>query len=106
MCLKVIRDVRLDLMRFLGVLIIMIAHAGPSFWLFQLRNFGTPLLIVTSALTYAEIYSVRKLDLKTFYRKRLTRLIIPAWIFLTLFFVSFGIASVVLHKEYPFFLII
>jgi len=50
------RDTSLDLMRFLGVLVLMLAHAEPPGWLFQLRNFGTPLLIVASAATYAVIY--------------------------------------------------
>ncbi len=96
------RNINLDLMRFLGILIIMIAHASPPEWLFQLRNFGTPLLIVISALTYAEVYSERQIDLSTFYKKRLARLIIPAWIFLTFYFFMIFVASEFLHRNYPF----
>jgi peptidoglycan/LPS O-acetylase OafA/YrhL len=96
------RNINYDLMRLIGVLVIMIAHASPPNWLFQLRNFGTPLLIVGSALTYALIYERRSLDIWKFYRKRLTRLALPAWIFLTFFFVSFYIVSALLGKIYPF----
>jgi peptidoglycan/LPS O-acetylase OafA/YrhL len=96
------RNINLDLMRFLGVLTIMVAHAGPPEWLFQLRNFGTPLLIVASALTYAAIYSTRTLDMRSFYKKRFTRLIVPAWFFLTFFFLFFVVAAKLMHKDYPF----
>ncbi len=96
------RNINYDLMRFLGVLIIMIAHASSPDWIFQLRNFGTPLLIVASALTYSVIYSTRTMDIGRFYRKRLARLIIPAWVFLTFFFISCYFAADIANIEYPF----
>jgi peptidoglycan/LPS O-acetylase OafA/YrhL len=80
------RDTSLDLLRFIGVLFIMIAHSQPPAWLFQLRNFGTPLLIVASALTVSKIYRNKELAIKAFYKKRLLKLTVPAWIFLTLYF--------------------
>ena len=96
------RDTSLDMMRFLGVLIVVIAHSGPPSWLFQLRNFGTPLLIVASALTYSAIYKSRNIEVWEFYRKRLARLIVPAWIFLTIFFISAYLVSSILDVRYPF----
>ncbi|TQV71752.1 acyltransferase [Exilibacterium tricleocarpae] len=96
------RNVSLDLMRFLGVIIIMIAHAEPPAWLFQLRNFGTPLLIVASGLTYVVIYRNRSLDLVPFLKKRLSRLILPAWIFLTVFFAVTWLIFTYLGQAYPF----
>ena len=96
------RNLKLDLLRFLGVVIIMVAHASPPFWLFQLRNFGTPLLIMASALTYAYIYKSRSIELKKFYKKRLTRLTIPIWIFLTFFFLFFYISCLLLNKEFMY----
>lgn len=80
------RESSLDIMRFIGVLFIMIAHSQPPEWLFQLRNFGTPLLIVASALTFSKIYRNREINIKEFYKKRLIKLTIPAWIFLTIYF--------------------
>jgi peptidoglycan/LPS O-acetylase OafA/YrhL len=96
------RNVNLDLLRFLGVLIIMIAHANPSSLFSQLRNFGTPLLIVGSSLTYAFIYKNRAIDLIPFYKKRLKRLTIPAWIFLIFFFAFFYVATLFFERDYPF----
>lgn len=96
------RNVNLDLIRFTGVLIIMIAHSSPPSWLFQLRNFGTPLLILGSALTYSFIYQHRSMNKGLFLKKRLKRLIFPLWVFLTFFFLFFWIASFVVKKDFPF----
>jgi len=96
------RDVSYDLMRVVGILCIMIDHAEPPGWLFQLRNFGTPLLIVTSALTYSTIYSRKKMEAGPFLKRRLSRLIFPAWIFLGLFFSVYFLISTLLEFHYPF----
>ncbi|MBK82508.1 MAG: hypothetical protein CMD81_01565 [Gammaproteobacteria bacterium] len=85
--MKIERNLNYDLMRLLGLVIIMVAHASPPAWLFQLRNFGTPLLVLGSGLTYALIFSKRKMDLKSFYAKRVKKLVIPVWFFLSFFFV-------------------
>lgn len=96
------RDVSLDYMRFFGILIIMVAHAEPPEWLFQLRNFGTPLLIVSSAATFAVIYRQRSLNALNFLKKRLSKLIFPAWAFLTFFFAFWGFVAWAMGKSYPF----
>lgn len=82
------RDLSLDLMRFIGILVVILAHSHPPGWLFQLRNFGTPLLVAASALTYSKIYNHREIIVKPFYFKRLSKLVIPTWIFLSLLFLS------------------
>ncbi|WP_299109762.1 acyltransferase [uncultured Winogradskyella sp.] len=96
------RNVNLDLLRFLGVLIIMVAHAKPPSVFFQLRNFGTPLLIVASSLTYAFIYKNKSIELIPFYKKRITKLTLPAWIFLIVFFLLFYVVTFIFNQDYPF----
>ncbi|WP_194766306.1 acyltransferase family protein [Tamlana sp. I1] len=96
------RNTKMDLIRFTGVMIIMIAHSSPPSWFYQLRNFGTPLLILGSALTYSYIYRHKSINLIPFLKKRLTRLTIPLWIFLTFFFLLFWTASLILKYDYPF----
>ncbi len=96
------RDRRLDLMRFFGIVLVITAHAEPPNWLFQLRNFGTPLLVAASALTYATIYQSREIKAGPFLRKRLTKLIIPAWCFLTFFFTLFALSAAVTERSFPF----
>jgi peptidoglycan/LPS O-acetylase OafA/YrhL len=97
------RNIKLDIIRFTGVLIIMVAHSNPPEWLFQLRNFGAPLLILGSALTYSFIYKHKTINKGEFFKKRLTRLIIPLWLFLTFFFLFFWIISLVIEeRSFPF----
>ena len=96
------RDVSIDLMRFLGVLSIMIAHAYPPEWIFQLRNFGMPMLVVASGLTYAVIYKQRTMEVGKFYRHRLSRLVIPAWIFMSLFYPLTYLGAKLAGVAYPF----
>lgn len=97
-----VRNLKFDLIRFTGVLVIMIAHSNPPGWLFQLRNFGTPLLILGSALTYGYIYRFKSIDPVPFFKKRLARLTFPAWAFLSFFFLFFWVASLLLDKDFPF----
>lgn len=95
------RNYNYDLLRLLGLMVIMIAHSSPPGWLFQLRNFGTPLLVIGSALTYSYIFCCKPLDIRPFLKKRFTRLIFPLWFFLTFFFIiAFIITS--FNKEFPF----
>ena len=96
------RDLSIDIMRFLGVLSIMIAHAGPPGWIFQLRNFGMPMLVVASGMAHALIYQTRPLTVLAFYRHRLSRLVIPAWIFMLFFFPALYGITYLLGKPYPF----
>lgn len=96
------RNLNYDLMRLLGLLVIMIAHSSPPGWLFQLRNFGTPLLVIGSALTYSLIFKGRSIDVGVFYSKRLTRLVLPVWVFVTFFFLLVYVASIYIGVGYPF----
>lgn len=96
------RNLNYDLLRLLGLLIIVIAHSNPPEWLFQLRNFGTPLLVLGSGLTYALIYSHRTLNIRSFYPKRIKNLLLPVWLFLTLFFVGYYLFSQLIDSEFPF----
>jgi peptidoglycan/LPS O-acetylase OafA/YrhL len=80
------RIINLDLLRLLGILLIIVAHSNPPGWLFQLRNFDVPLLIIASAMTYRAVYENKKIDIFLFYKKRVSRLILPVWIFLSAFF--------------------
>ncbi len=96
------RNLNYDLIRFLGLVVIMLAHSSPPEWIFQLRNFGTPLLVIGSGLTYALIYTYKEMEIRQFFKKRVARLIFPAWMFLSFFFFSFYLAAEFVEKEYPF----
>lgn len=96
------RDLNIDIMRFLGVMSIMIAHANPPDWLFQLRNFGMPMLVIASGMAHAVIYQTRPLVVKELYRHRLSRLVVPTWIFMLFFFPLLYVVLKLAGKPYPF----
>ncbi len=76
------RDFTIDMLRFVGVSLILLAHIVPPDGLFQLRSFDVPLMIFVSGLSY----SGRQItDYAGFVRKRLGRLLIPLYLFLAVY---------------------
>lgn len=81
------RDQRIDLLRFIGLSMIIFAHVGPPGLLFQLRNFDVPLMVLISGMSYGLSY--RETGTYTSYLwKRFKRLVLPVWLFLTAYFLS------------------
>lgn len=98
------RDVRIDTLRALAILLIMYAHTRPPQWLYKLRNFDVILMTFILGASYY-LSTERKKKPKPYFsylKERFLRLIIPVWIFLTLFFlVLFGFTSIV-DQPFPF----
>lgn len=77
------RDPSIDLMRFIGLSLIVLAHIGLSRTesvLFQLRSFDVPLMIFTSGLAFSGKNTGAYLP---FILKRALRLLLPVYIFVT-----------------------
>lgn len=79
------RDTAIDLMRFIGITMIIIAHAEPGDPWFQLRTFDVPMMLFISGLSYSgrQISGWGK-----FVWKRTKRLLVPLYIFLTAYFIA------------------
>lgn len=78
------RDNSIDILRFLALTAIIVAHISPSEWIFQLRNFDVPLMIFLSG----EVFFISKgsnLQYSKYIYKRFKRLVLPTWIFITLY---------------------
>jgi len=82
------RDIRLDLLKALGVFCIILAHCNPPQLIFQLRNFDVPLMVIISGTLFYHSFTRKPLSYGTYLKKRVLRLVPPVWIFLTFFFVS------------------
>ena len=86
------RDLSIDYLRFVGLSLIILAHASVPFTLTQIRCFDVPLMIFISGLTASQ---------KTFpsYGKyivsRTKRLLVPVYIFLTLYLLTLIAAQTV-----------
>lgn len=86
------RDEKLDVLRFIGLAMIILAHVNPSPWLFQLRNFDVPLMVLVSGVAFGLSY--RKEAYHSYVWKRVKRLLLPAWVFLTVYFFVMYLFSV------------
>lgn len=98
------RDIRIDALRALAILLIMLAHTRPPQWLYELRDFDVILITFILGASY-RLSTERKTKIKpylTYLKERFMRLIIPAWIFLTLFFLTLFIFITITNQTFPF----
>lgn len=78
------RNLYIDLLRAIGLLLILLAHIGPCPLLFELRAFDVVLMVFVSGLTF----SMKKdFNYMQYVKNRTSRLIIPTYIFLTVYFI-------------------
>ena len=81
------RNPKIDLLRYVGLTMIICAHLSPPDLLFQLRNFDVPLMVLISGASFQLSYTKRE-DYGSYLWKRFKRLVLPVWIFLTLYFLA------------------
>lgn len=86
------RDVRVDFLRFVGLAMIILAHVNPPGYLFQLRNFDVPLMVLVSGMSFGMSHQLSE-QYRTYVWKRVKRLLFPVWKFLTLYFIALAIVA-------------
>ena len=95
------RDVSFDILRAIGLLLIVLAHVLPPAPIFQLRNFDVPLMMFVSGAVFG-ISSGASKGYLSYLISRVRRLILPTWIFLTIFFGLYFLASLIKGFAFPF----
>lgn len=97
------RDVRIDVLRALAIILIVMAHINPPFFIFQLRTFDVPAMALLLGMSFAlsKRYNRRETYLN-YVIKRFKRLIIPTWVFLTIFFLFVFFVGLVSRIEFPY----
>jgi len=98
------RDLKIDILRCVAIVGIIIAHSEPNKIIFQLRNFDVILMVLILGASFylSSNRSSKKISYVTYSIKRMKRLIIPTWIFLTIFFSLFLLISLELKVDYYF----
>lgn len=92
------RDISFDILRAIGIVLIILAHVSLPGVIFQVRNFDVVLLVIISG--YFSYRSYIKSNHKiTYYRKRFLRIILPVWIFLVVYYI---IKIFILKSPEPF----
>jgi len=78
------RDERIDVLRFIGLAMIILAHVGPPGVILQARNFDVPLMLIVAGLSFHSSY--RDEPYLSYLWKRIKRLVFPVWLFLSIYF--------------------
>lgn len=105
------RDEGIDLLRFIGLSLIIFAHVSPPFFWFQLRNFDVPMMVMASGMAYALVTRGESPPLISidYIAKRIVRLAFPVWLFLFFYFTLsfiFGTTTYTLKTVLESFLLI
>lgn len=96
------RDDKLDILKCIAFLCIILAHTNPPDIVFRLRNFDVTMMVLLCGSSFY-LSSLRKpVSYKSYLVKRIHRLILPTWIFLVLFFLLFYTLTRLTHLDYPF----
>lgn len=96
------RDLKIDVMRFIAIMGIIIAHSTPNDVIFEIRNFDVTLMVILLGASFFISNNNKKINYSSYVLKRFKRLVIPTWIFLLIFFSLFFLISIGLHQEYYF----
>lgn len=92
---------RIDILKALGTVLIIVAHTITSTFINQLRIFDVPLLIIISGILAVNSYKKEK-NYFSYLKKRIIRLVIPTYLFFTFFFLGTYIGSQILNVDFPF----
>lgn len=95
------RNIKLDILRVIGLLCIILAHTRPPDILLQLRTFDVPLMVIVSGAAFA-VSSGENIRYFEYFRIRIPRLLAPTWTFLVIFFTIIYFLSLLTGNNYPF----
>lgn len=86
-----VRDENIDFLKTIGILAIILAHVSPTPAIFELRNFDVVMMIFASGMAFSlnntEISTMKKY--LEYLKSRFVRLVIPTWVFITVYFILF-----------------
>jgi len=96
------RDTRIDILRAIAIIAIIIAHSGVNPLVAQIRNFDVILMTLLLGLSFRMSIKKKKIDYIDYVKKRFKRLIIPTWLFLTFFFLLYYVIKLIRGDQYYF----
>ena len=94
-CIK--RDYKIDILRFIAIICIILAHSNPPKWIFVLRNFDVTLMVMIMGISFYLSNDNKRIKYSNYMIKRFNRLIVPTWIFISVLFITFYIISLLIR---------
>ncbi len=96
------RDYKIDILRFIAIICIILSHTKPPETIFLLRNFDVTLMVMIMGASFYLSNNNKNINYSNYIIKRFYRLIVSTWIFLFIFFIAFYIISLLTNTEYRF----
>lgn len=94
------RTIHLDVLKFIGLSLIILAHVNcGSSLVMQLRSFDVPLMVFVSGILAVQSYK-KEHSGAAYIVKRVKRLLVPTYVFLTCYFFVFKAVSLVLREDF------
>lgn len=85
------RNITIDLLRMIGLFLVIAAHCEFPDWFYELREFDVVTLVAVSGMSFYISTGSSTETYGDYVKKRFARLVLPVWEFLVLFFVFFRI---------------
>ncbi len=79
------KEIVIDILKVIGLLLIILAHISTNPIINQIRSFDVPLLVIISGMLSVKSFN-KCTNVKEYYKKRVARLLIPTYIFIILYF--------------------
>lgn len=99
--MKPARDLSLDYLRAIGLLLIILAHVEPPRLLLHIRSFDVILMVIVSTISYG-CFSKKGKPYREYVVSRFKRLVFPTWQFIILSAMLFGVCDYLLGKPLHF----
>ena len=81
------RDLRLDYVRVIGILLVIMAHTSLNNYVSNIRPFDVAMLVCVAGASYSFSKPITSFkEYLNYLKKRFIRLVIPVWLFLTFYF--------------------
>lgn len=81
------RDLRLDYVRVIGILLVIMAHTSLNNYVSNIRPFDVAMLVCVAGASYSFSTPITSFkEYLNYLKKRFIRLVIPVWLFLTFYF--------------------
>ena len=94
------RDLKVDTLRAIAIVSILLAHSGVKYFIFNLRSFDVPLMAFCLGISY--YYSSKNVSYLRYVKKRIKRLLLPTILFLIILFSVFYMIDFFLNTPYHF----
>lgn len=95
------RDIQIDILRCIGLLLVILAHVPISETVKSIRSFDVMLLVMIAGISFVKSGKNKKdFDYKRYLIGRVKRLCVPAWITLAIIFGLAAVLCLAVHREY------